>query len=194
MNWSDDLFLALKRCGLAAAVCGGVCGCAEPPSRSRTIEPKYDAATGRLVQVTVDAIKDNKPNIFSYMDGTSFVRIEIDADEDGKIDRWEHYGPDQKLERVGISRSNDGVADAWLFSGADGTVSRIDVSTKRNGVVNRKEFYAKGSLARVEEDTDADGLIDKWETYADGVLATAAFDTRKSGKPTVTLDYRSGGR
>ena len=47
-----------------------------------------------------------------------FLRIEIDTNEDGKIDRWEYYGPDQKLERVGFSRSNDGKHDAWAFQAA----------------------------------------------------------------------------
>ena len=50
------------------------------------------------------------------MDGARVVRIEIDKDEDGKIDRWEYYGPDQKLEKVGFSRANDGKEDAWSYS------------------------------------------------------------------------------
>ena len=33
------------------------------------------------------------------MDGARIVRVEIDKDEDGKIDRWEYYGPDQKIEK-----------------------------------------------------------------------------------------------
>ena len=32
--------------------------------------------------------------IWSYMDGTRAVRIEVDTNKDGKVDCWEYYGPD----------------------------------------------------------------------------------------------------
>ncbi len=111
-------------------------GCAEN-HQERQVEAAYDKATGKLRQVTVDAGKDGKPNVISYMDGNKFVRIEIDTDEDGKIDRWEYYGSDQELEQVGLSRANDGVVDAWAYQGPGGAVQRIEVSTKRNGIRNR---------------------------------------------------------
>ena len=55
-----------------------------PPSKTGRVEATYDKTTGKLVQLTIDANKDGKPDIYSYMDGTKFVRIEIDKDEDGK--------------------------------------------------------------------------------------------------------------
>jgi hypothetical protein len=164
-------------------------GCSSPPEELR-IEPIYDKTTGKLSQLTLNVAKDGKPNITSYMDGTKFLRIEIDANEDGKIDRWEYYGTDQKLARVGFSRADDGKADAWAFQAPDGSVARVEVSTRRDGKVNRTEFYEKGSLARAEEDTDANGRVDKWEQYESGALVSVSFDTTKSGKPTTTIDYR----
>jgi hypothetical protein len=164
-------------------------GCGEGP-REQRVEATYDKTTGKLSQLTVDLTKDGKPNITSYMDGPKFVRIEIDTNEDGKIDRWEYYDADQKLERVGFSRANDGIADAWAFQLPDGSIERVEVSTKRDGKPNRIEFYEKGALARAEEDTNGDGLVDKWERYESGVLVSASFDTTKSGKPTTTIDYR----
>ena len=164
-------------------------GCGSAPEDQR-VKAEYDKETGKLSQLTVDVTKDGKPNITSYMDGTKFLRIEIDANEDGKIDRWEYYGADQKLERVGFSRADDGKADAWAFQGPDGTVSRVEVSTKRDGKANRTEYYEKGALARAEEDTDTDGRVDKWEQYESGALVSVSFDTTKSGKPTTTIDYR----
>ena len=99
------------------------------------------------------------------MDGSMFVRIEVDKNDDGSVDRWEYFSADGTLEKVGISRADDGIAD-------------------------RTEFYNRGELTRVEHDTDGDGLVDKWETYAGGSLAKVSFDVTKSGKPTVTIDYR----
>jgi len=172
-----------------AASVAGLNGCGDAPREER-VQATYDKTTGKLGRLTVDAIKDGKPNITSYMDGSKFLRIEIDTNEDGKIDRWEYYGADQQLERVGFSRANDGIADAWAFHAPDGSIERVEVSTKRDGRPNRTEFYEKGELARAEEDTDADGQVDKWERYESGSLVSASFDTTKSGKPTTTIDYR----
>jgi hypothetical protein len=166
-----------------------LCGCSGPAPAS-SVQATYDKETGKLSQLTMDVKKDGKPNITSYMAGNKFVRIEIDRDEDGKVDRWEYYGADQKLEKVGFSRSNDGNPDAWAFEGADGSVARVEVSTKKNGKPNRTEFYVKGTLSRAEEDSDTDGRIDKWEQYESGALISVSFDTTKSGKPTTTIDYR----
>ena len=164
-------------------------GCADAREEKR-VQATYDKTTGKLSQLTVDVVKDGKPNITSYMDGAKFLRIEIDKNEDGKIDRWEYYGPEQRLEKVGFSRSDDGKQDAWAFQGADGSIARVEVSTQRDGKPNRTEFYEKGALSRAEEDTDADGRVDKWEQYESGALVSVSFDTTKSGKPTTTIDYR----
>jgi hypothetical protein len=127
------------------------------------------------------------------MDGARVVRIEIDNDEDGKIDRWEYYGPDQKLERVGFSRLMDGTEDAWSYSGADGSIERIDVSTRRDGKITRVERYQNGMLVAAEEDSDEDGKMDKWETYDGTRLASVGFDTHHRGTPDRRLIYAADG-
>jgi hypothetical protein len=166
--------------------------CSRPP-RDESVKVTYDKTTGKLNQLTVDATKDGKPNIVSHMDGRKFISIEIDKDEDGKVDRWEYYGSDQKITKVGMSRANDGKPDAWMYQGPDGSVAKIEVSTRRDGIPNRVEFYEKGALVRAEEDTNQDGRADKWETYDNGALATVAFDTRHTGSPDTTVDYRKEG-
>lgn len=164
-------------------------GCGTPPSEGR-IQATYNETTGKLSHLTLDGRKDGKPNITSYMDGSKFVRIEIDSNEDGKVDRWEYYGDDQKVTRVGFSRSNDGKPDVWATRAPDGSLSKLELSTRGDGAVSRIEFYEAGRLARAEEDTDANGRPDKWETYVSGELVSVSFDTMKSGKPTTTVDYR----
>jgi hypothetical protein len=171
------------------AIC--IVGCSGPVPETSRVAASFDKSNGRLSQLTVDATKDGKPNIYSYMNGTKFIRIEIDNDEDGKIDRWEYYGPNQKIEKVGVSRANNGKPDAWMFENPDSSVRRIEISTRHDGKVNRVEFYDEGVLARAEEDGNGDGRPDKWETYESGALATAAFDTKHSGVADRTIDYRN---
>jgi hypothetical protein len=127
------------------------------------------------------------------MDGTRILRIEIDQDGDGNIDRWEYYGADQKIARVGFSRAKDGVEDAWSFSNTAGAVERIEMSTKHNKKIDRIEHYVNGALARAEEDSDGDGRFDKWETYEGERLTSVAFDTAHRGSPDRRLIYSADG-
>ena len=95
--------------------------------------------TGKLTQLTYDRNGNGVIDTWTDMDGAKPLRSRIDLDENGTIDRWEYYGPDQKLEKVGFSRMKDGKEDAWSFAGPDGSVARIEVSTRRDGKVSRIE-------------------------------------------------------
>ena len=63
------------------------------------------------------------PNTFSYMDGTRIVRVELDTNEDGIVDRWESYNQAGTLEKVGTSQENDGRVDTWAYPAADGSTA-----------------------------------------------------------------------
>src|SRR4051812_28016709 len=109
------------------------------------------------------------------MDGARIDRIDIDRNEDGKIDRWEHYAGG-KLTSVGSSTRGDGVEDERAFQDA------------------------YGNVARVETDTDRDGKVDKWETFdppskpgGPPVLRESALDPDHAGHPTLKLYYRADG-
>ena len=56
----------------AALLASSACSPTVPEDR---VQAKYDAMTGKLSHLTVNGLKDGKPNITSYMDGTKFVRI-----------------------------------------------------------------------------------------------------------------------
>jgi hypothetical protein len=127
------------------------------------------------------------------MDGARFIRIEIDSNEDGTVDRWEYYGADQKLEKIGVSRANDGRPDIWTFQDSKGQVSKIEISMRHDGKVDRTESYEDGALVRAEEDSDGDGRTDRWESYTAGLLRTVAFDTAGNGKPDRRLVYDGDG-
>ena len=157
------------------------------------IEPVYDKQTGKLTLLKYDSNGNGKVDTFSYMDGARVVRIEIDKDEDGKIERWEYYGPDQQLLKIGLSRANDGRVDAWSYPNPDGSTARMDLSSTRDGSVDRTEYYEKNALVRAEEDTDGDGRIDKWETYDGARLASVAFDTIHRGTADRRFLYGADG-
>jgi hypothetical protein len=103
------------------------------------IQPLYDSATGRLQQLRYDSDKNGTVDTVSYMDGSRLLRIEVDSNEDGRVERWDYYGPERRLEKVGFSRQNDGREDAWSVVGTDGAVSQIEISTERDGRITRIE-------------------------------------------------------
>ena len=158
----------MSRWRTSSAICAAVLlaaafsACREGRANA-AIEPTYDN-TGSLRLLTVDSNNDGKPDTWCHMEGSRIAWIEIDADEDGAIDRWEYYDANQQLEKVGTARRPD-------------------------GKVARSEFYEGGVLTRAEEDTDGNGTVDKWETYANGVMASVAFDTEGVGHPNRRIDY-----
>jgi hypothetical protein len=178
---------------MAFVLISAACESHQAAEARKRIQPVYDRETGRLTLLKYDSNGDGKPDTFSYMDGAQTVRIEIDEDGDGLIDRWEYYTRDQKLEKVGFSRAHDGKVDWWSYANADGSVAKVEFSTGRNGRVDRTEYYEGGVLVRAEEDTDGDGKVDKWEQYEASRLALVAFDSRHRGVPDRRLVYAPDG-
>jgi len=177
-------------------VLAGASACAPDPEEERlktTTQATYDKETGRLERLTYDADKNGVIDTWTYMDGTKTLRSEIDRNEDGKVERWEYYGDDGKVEKVALSRGDTGTADMWLYPGADGTVARAELSSREDGVVDRREWYENDIVVRAEEDANGDGKVDKWETYAGGAVASVAFDEDGDGRPDRRLTYGPNG-
>jgi hypothetical protein len=178
-------------------------GCSRPPAGEAPVL-EYDKKTGRLTTVLYDANKNGKNDSTGYMDGTRIVRIELDHDENGQIERWDIYNEDRTLQKVGLASRNDGVMDSQAFYSPAGVLERIEVSTARNGKFNRVEFYgASEVLVRSEEDTDGDGRADKWDTYGPVekpvpglpayTITSSAFDEMGAGRPTRRMVFGPGG-
>lgn len=187
---------------LAVVALTTACSSAAPPVTTKPVAG-YDPKTGRLKTLSVDANRNGRIETVSYMDGARIVRIELDQDENGKVDRWDFYDANRRLEKVGLSRQNDGVMDALAFYEADGVVARMEISTKRDGTFDRIEYYAKGVLTRSTDDANGDGRPDKWDTYApvarpaagdpEYAVVTTAFDDAGSGRPDRRFVYGEGG-
>jgi hypothetical protein len=170
--------------GMVTALLIPYAGCGVPgPVVGEDVKAIYDPASGKLQQLVYDSNKNGKPDAWTHMEGTRVVRIELDQDENGMIERWEYYGPHRQLEKIGASSANDGTVDTWAYRGPDGGPGRIERSMHRDGRVDRIEFYEKGVVVRAEQDVDHDGRADRWETYEKGALATVAFDTKRQGTP-----------
>jgi hypothetical protein len=188
-----------------AAGCTGAAAPAPTPKELRIpkrVKAIYNEQTNRLEQLMYDSNLNGTLDAWGHMDATRVLWVEIDQDEDGVIERWEYYGPDQKLVKIGYSTTNDGKVNAWAYRDSDGLLSRLEFGsvekTKQgspdNIKISRTEFYQQGKLVRAEEDTNSDGRVDKWETFVDAALASMAYDSRFRGAPDRRLVYDPDGR
>jgi hypothetical protein len=168
------------------------------PDSDPRLSPEYQ--NGRLTRLVFDRDANGTPDTWGYMDGARVIRVEIDENGDGMVDRWEHYGGEVP---PGQGRAADGrgavpAADV-RGAAADGfdpsrqVINRVERATRRDGRITRRDFFTAGVLARVEEDTNGDGTTDKWETYVNGELSLMTLDTRHRGTPDRRLVYGSDG-
>src|SRR5438105_13475844 len=117
-----------------------VAGCSRQSAGAKTVV-EYDPATGHLHKLEVDSNHNGTIDTVSYMDGTRILRIELDLDENGKVERWDYYKPDGTIDYVGLASKDDGVMDSKAYYGTGMAMQRIELSTKRNGTFDRTEFY-----------------------------------------------------
>ena len=156
-------------------------GCSSPaaqPAGDNRTTPVYNKANGRLEQLVSDRDGDGTRDTVAYMDGTRIARVEIDRDNNGKVDRWEYYLPAPANAPKGSPSS---------------VIERADESDAPDQKITRREFYVLGVLERTEEDTDRDGRMDKWEFYDGNVLTRVEFDLSGRGHADRRLVYGSDG-
>jgi hypothetical protein len=114
------------------------------------------------------------------MDGARIRRVELDLDENGKVDRWDFYRPDGALEKIGLASGSTGVMDSQAFYTPTGELQRIEISTKHDGRFDRVEFYQQNMLVRSQDDTNGDGRPDKWDEYT-------PYPNHRPGEPAFRI-------
>lgn len=178
--------------GERAKLCAGILTAAALVACARDrVTAVYDAG-GAIRRIDYDTDRDGRIDVRAYLFDGRTRRIEADGNGDGVIDRWEYYGVNGELARIGTSSESDGVEDTWVVQ-MDGRM-RVDISTRRDGVADRHELHEKGIVIHAEQDTNADGRIDQWQTFDHGKLRELLIDTTLvSGRPNRRLVYADNG-
>jgi len=167
-------------------MCAALAACA----RDR-VTAVYDAG-GAIRRIDYDTDRDGRIDMRAYLFNGRTVRIEADGNGDAVIDRWEYYGANGELNRLGTSSESDGVEDTWVVQG-NGRM-RVDISTRRDGIADRHELHENGIVVRAEQDTNGDGRIDQWQRFDRGKLRELLIDTTlASGEPNRRLLYADNG-
>jgi hypothetical protein len=174
--------------GLIAWICTALlAGCASEDAR-----PVYGPDSRLLERIDYDTDRNGRVDARLYFSQGRPARLEVDANADGLVERWELYSRDGNMEKLGTSSLGDGRVDTWVTQ-ADNTMT-FQMSTRRDGVIDRNEVHEGGLLRRLELDTNRDGRPDQWQRFEGGRVAEVAFDTTlQASKPDRRLIYGRDG-
>ena len=124
-QWEIPILLA----GLILAIASGVVAYrvggpyGERLEVDRRVDRVFDEATGQLKILVYDTNGNLTPDARSYMDGERVLRTEYDDNEDGVIDIWEFFRPDQTTERLDEDTDGDGRPDRRTLFDTTGAIT-----------------------------------------------------------------------
>src|ERR1044071_3327555 len=99
------------RIGVLTCVCTAfLAGCASEDARAL-----YGPDSRLLERINYDTDRNGRVDPRLYFSQGRPTRLEVDADADGLIERWELYRTDGSLEKLGTSALGDGRADTWVI-------------------------------------------------------------------------------
>lgn len=161
------------------------------------VKPPYTylyALDGGLRQINFDSNADGKTDIVAFFSGGSIPdRLHIDANFDGRIDRWEEYGSGGVLLRYATS-DKGGTPDRFVeLDPKTGVATQQEVDADHDGRKERTEVFTGGRLSRVDLDTDADGKLDRSQDWRDGFLVSETIDRDGDGKPDIRIVHARDG-
>ena len=118
----------------AALLAAAGAGCAAPPAPSAApagfhlvererYQALYDAR-GRIVRLLQDEDGDGRAEaqILYWPNGLP-RQGELDTDRDGRVDRWEVFGTDGTLQRIGTATGGAATPQVWEHLDAQGRVT-----------------------------------------------------------------------
>ena len=117
--------------------------------------------------------------------------MELDADDDGTIDRITHYAFDsdgnRRVTRREVDLDDDGTIDRRAHLNAEGRWERVELDVDDDGFIDRIDHFAFGGdgtrrVTRRDFDQDDDGTID-WTVHlnADGRWERVELDVDDDG-------------
>jgi len=120
------------------------------------------------------------------------VRVEVDTNDDGKMDVFNHYQDGVAL-RQERDTNFDGKIDLWLTLDAEGAVTQARMDDNHDGQVDLEEEYANGQVVRQQIDSNNDGRFDSHHNYTNGTPVFSQLDSNHDGRIDVWMHYNDAG-
>ena len=143
--------------------------------RWRTANKTYD----------YDDNHDGRPDHFFIYRNEVLSREEIDRNADGKIDAWEIFDRDGRIERLELDENFDGRPDAW-FSYKNGLIESSRRDTDFDGRPDWFGTFEHGIAVRSDCRPNESSIVVRREIYEHGVLREEWVDENQDG----VFDYK----
>jgi hypothetical protein len=116
------------------------------------------------------------PPLFYFDDEGNLVRVERDANQDGRIDRWDyHEGP--YPYRIELDSDYDGVVDLWAKIGSEGEVVQLRRDSDGDGIPDEQVPSEEAPFRAVEPSFALQSPPGSTESQGqDGSLSPACLD------------------
>ena len=93
------------------------------------VRKEFDPRTGQLLSVAFDSDGNLRLDTWSYMEADRLIRMDVDDDENGTIDRRSFYSTGEVLDRTEHVDSGGGLISTEYFS--DGAVVGSEPAARR---------------------------------------------------------------
>ena len=153
----------------------------------------YDMKTHAVLKDVQDRNQDGISDRITTYEGFGGARtVETDTDFDGRVDRWETFGPEG--QRMRSATASNGVRpDRVATYDRAGLLSRVEVDADLDGRFEITRIYEAGKLVEVRIDSDGDGRTDRIQDFRKGYLSAEDFDTDEDGTPDLRMTFGKDG-
>ena len=132
-----------------------------------------------------DENHDGRPDRFLIYRSDALSKVEVDRNADGKIDEWETFDREGRIERVEQDNNFDGRPDVWLFF----KNSVLEASRHDSDFDGRPDWfitYENGVAVRMDGRPNESSLVVRRQIFEHGVLREEWVDENKDG----IFDYK----
>lgn len=152
-------------------------------------QASFDLETHNLTRRVLDQNRDGISDRIITYEGLGGARIEeLDTDFDGRVDRWDTFGPEGQRLRSATARIGDRPDRIASYS-RSGELSRVETDSDLDGNFEHVQIFERGVLAEVRLDSDHNGRTDRVQDYRPGYLAAEDFDTDEDGAPELRMTF-----
>lgn len=153
----------------------------------------YDMVTHAMIRDVLDRNQDGVSDRIITYEGFGGARTEeTDTDFDGRVDRWDTFGPEGQRLRSATA-SNGMRPDRVATYDRAGLLSRVEVDADLDGQFELTRVYQAGELTEIRIDSDGNGRIDRVQDFRKGYLSREDFDTDEDGAPNLRLTFNETG-
>lgn len=152
------------------------------------------AIDGTLREIRYDSDGDKVADVFAHFSGRAIPdRLEIDGNQDGKIDRWDDYDIEGTLIRYATS-AKGGVPDRFIeVDPKTQLTTRIETDADQDGRRERVELFIAGRMTRAEIDTNGDGIRDRVQIWEGSRMTSEELDIDGDRRPDVRIVHSKTG-